>query len=90
MLKAQEDVAGGQKREVEEEDPYNEDNVDQVSFQQNQDQFLLMSRFPLVSSQQAASITAVDAGLNPGTLVLVPRVTSLLKQGGLLKTTRQK
>lgn len=44
MLKAQEDVAGGQKREVEEEDPYNEDNVDQVSFQQKQDQFLLMSR----------------------------------------------
>lgn len=42
MLKAQEDVADGQKREVEEEDPYNEDNVDQVSFQQkqNQDQYI--------------------------------------------------
>lgn len=42
MLKAQEDVAGGQKREVEEEDPYNEDNVDQVGFQQkqNQDQYI--------------------------------------------------
>lgn len=31
-MKAQEDIAGGQKREgeVEEEDPYNEENVEQV------------------------------------------------------------
>lgn len=39
LVKAQEDVAGGQKRDVMEEDPYNEDNIEQVSFQQNQDQF---------------------------------------------------
>lgn len=36
LLKAQEDIAGGQKRgeEVEEEgeDPYNEENIEQVSF----------------------------------------------------------
>lgn len=38
LLKAQEDVAGGQKRDVLEEDPYNEDNIEQVSFQQNQNQ----------------------------------------------------
>lgn len=32
MLKAQEDVAGGQKRDVEEEeDPYNGENLQQVS-----------------------------------------------------------
>lgn len=32
VIKAQEDIAGGQKREgeVEEEDPYNEENIDQV------------------------------------------------------------
>lgn len=30
VLKAQEDIAGGQKREVEEEDPYNEENIEQV------------------------------------------------------------
>lgn len=29
-MKAQEDIAGGQKREVEEEDPYNEENIEQV------------------------------------------------------------
>lgn len=38
LVKAQEDVAGGQKRDVMEEDPYNEDNIEQVSFQQNQNQ----------------------------------------------------
>lgn len=38
LVKAQEDVAGGQKRDVMEEDPYNEDNIDKVSFQQNQNQ----------------------------------------------------
>lgn len=31
LVKAQEDVAGGQKRDVEEEDPYNEENMGQVS-----------------------------------------------------------
>lgn len=32
LVKAQEDVAGGQKRDVEEEeDPYNQENVEQVS-----------------------------------------------------------
>lgn len=32
VIKAQEDIAGGQKREgeVEEEDPYNEENIEQV------------------------------------------------------------
>lgn len=38
FVKAQEDVVGGQKTDVMEEDPYNEDNIEQVSFQQNQNQ----------------------------------------------------
>lgn len=31
LVKAQEEVAAGQKREVEEEDPYNQENLEQVS-----------------------------------------------------------
>lgn len=38
LVKAQEDVAGGHKKDVMEEDPYNEDNMEQVSFQQNHNQ----------------------------------------------------
>lgn len=37
-MKAQEDVAGGQKRAGEEEDPYNEENVEQVGPTQKQTQ----------------------------------------------------
>uniref|UniRef100_H2U581 Golgi integral membrane protein 4a n=1 Tax=Takifugu rubripes TaxID=31033 RepID=H2U581_TAKRU len=61
---AQEDVAGGQKRDVMEEDPYNEDNIEQVSFQQNQNQDQFFYNYEEEEEEVENHVVRVNKGTN--------------------------